>query len=166
MTSRSRLLVPAIGLGAGAATSFLGIGGGAIIVPLLMIAVGLPFKEAVGTSLAAVLVISTVGVISTLAVDASNVAWMVAAVLTAGTLTGSLIGGRVLARKSIENRMWFRSGTFIQALGWEQELQGSVAVEVFPSETNRKKPSASLARSAAGPDQLSIYFDGGGVKCG
>src|SRR5947209_813517 len=89
MMSRCRLLVPAIGLGAGAATSFLGIGGGAIIVPLLMIAVGLPFKEAVGTSLAAVLVISTVGVISTLAVDASNVAWMVAAVLTAGTLTGS-----------------------------------------------------------------------------
>src|SRR2546427_11635794 len=98
MMSRCRLLVPAIGLGAGAATSFLGIGGGAIIVPLLMIAVGLPFKVAVGTSLAAVLVISTVGVISTLAVDASNVAWMVAAVLTAGTLTGSLIGGRVLAR--------------------------------------------------------------------
>src|SRR2546428_14029628 len=90
MMSRCRLLVPAIGLGAGAATSFLGIGGGAIIVPLLMIAVGLPFKEAVGTSLAAVLVISTVGVISTLAVDASNVAWMVAAVLTAGTLTGSV----------------------------------------------------------------------------
>ena len=49
-----------------------------------MLAVGLPFKEAVGTSLAAVLVISTVGVISTLAVDASNVAWMVAAVLSAG----------------------------------------------------------------------------------
>ncbi len=98
MTSRSRLLVPAIGLGAGAASSFLGIGGGAIIVPLLMISLGLPFKEAVGTSLAAVLIISTVGVISTLAVDASNVAWMVAAVLTAGTLTGSLIGGRVLAR--------------------------------------------------------------------
>lgn len=34
-----------------------------------------------------------------------------------------LFGGPVLARKSIENRMWFRSGTFIQALGWEQELQ-------------------------------------------
>src|SRR5881409_919332 len=98
MMSRTRLLVPAIGLGAGAASSFLGIGGGAIIVPLLMIALGLPFKEAVGTSLAAVVLISTVGVVSTLAVDASNVAWTVAAVLTAGTLSGSWIGGRVLAR--------------------------------------------------------------------
>jgi hypothetical protein len=34
-----------------------------------------------------------------------------------------IFGGKVLARKSIENRMWFKSGTFIQALGWEQELQ-------------------------------------------
>ena len=34
-----------------------------------------------------------------------------------------IFGGRVLARKSIENKLWFRSGTFIQALGWEQELQ-------------------------------------------
>src|SRR5438876_4795130 len=116
MMSRCRLLVPAIGLGAGAATSFLGLGGGAIIVPLLMLAVGLPFKEAVGTSLAAVLVISTVGVISTLAVDASNVAWMVAAVLTAGTLTGSLIGGRVLARGDRPLRLGFAA--LLVLTGW------------------------------------------------
>lgn len=31
--------------------------------------------------------------------------------------------GTILARKSIENKMWFRSGAVIQALGWEQELQ-------------------------------------------
>jgi hypothetical protein len=29
----------------------------------------------------------------------------------------------VLARKSIENRVWFKSGAMIEALGWEQELQ-------------------------------------------
>jgi uncharacterized membrane protein YfcA len=98
MMSRPTLVVPAIALAAGAVSSFLGIGGGAIIVPLLMITVGLSFKEAVGTSLAAVVLISTVGVVSTLAVDASNVAWTLAAVLTAGSLTGSLIGGRVVAR--------------------------------------------------------------------
>lgn len=34
-----------------------------------------------------------------------------------------VFGGPVLARKSIENKVWFRSGAFIQALGWEQELQ-------------------------------------------
>lgn len=35
----------------------------------------------------------------------------------------SLFGGPVLARKSIENKLYFASGAFLQALGWEQELQ-------------------------------------------
>ena len=34
-----------------------------------------------------------------------------------------LFGGPVLARKSIENKMWFTSGAHIQIFGWEQELQ-------------------------------------------
>ena len=34
-----------------------------------------------------------------------------------------IFGGPALRRKSIENKLWFRSGAFIQALGWEQELQ-------------------------------------------
>jgi hypothetical protein len=32
-------------------------------------------------------------------------------------------GGKVLQRKSIENRVFFRSGAMIEAVGWEQELQ-------------------------------------------
>jgi hypothetical protein len=35
----------------------------------------------------------------------------------------NLFGGEVLARKSIENRVWFKSGAMIEAWGWEQELQ-------------------------------------------
>jgi hypothetical protein len=35
-----------------------------------------------------------------------------------------LFGGKVLARKSIENKVWFQSGALIEAMGWEQELQG------------------------------------------
>lgn len=34
-----------------------------------------------------------------------------------------LFGGKVLARKSIENKVWFKSGALIEAVGWEQELQ-------------------------------------------
>jgi len=34
-----------------------------------------------------------------------------------------VFGGKILQRRSIENKLWFRSGAFIQALGWEQELQ-------------------------------------------
>ena len=31
--------------------------------------------------------------------------------------------GRVLARKAIENKLWFRSGSLIEAVGWEQEFR-------------------------------------------
>ena len=34
-----------------------------------------------------------------------------------------LFGGQVLARKSTEDRCWFSSGSLLQAVGWEQELQ-------------------------------------------
>ena len=34
-----------------------------------------------------------------------------------------VFGGKVLARKSNENRIWFKSGAFIEAWGWDQELQ-------------------------------------------
>lgn len=35
----------------------------------------------------------------------------------------AVFGGEVLARKSNENKIWFKSGTVLQAFGWEQELQ-------------------------------------------
>lgn len=35
-----------------------------------------------------------------------------------------LFGGKVLARKPIENKIWFSSGALIEAAGWEQEITG------------------------------------------
>jgi len=35
-----------------------------------------------------------------------------------------LFGGPVLSRKPNEDKLWFSSGAFIQALGWEQEITG------------------------------------------
>lgn len=35
-----------------------------------------------------------------------------------------LFGGRVLAKKPIENKVWFASGALIEAAGWEQEITG------------------------------------------
>jgi len=95
LTSR-HLVLAAIGFGAGAVSAFLGIGGGALMVPLLMIVLGVPFKEAVGTSLATVIVISTIGVGVGLALHPGNVQWPTVIVLTVGTLGGSWIGGRML----------------------------------------------------------------------
>jgi AraC family transcriptional regulator len=45
-------------------------------------------------------------------------------------------------------------------------MEGRGAIGIFSSETTLKKPSGSLSNALAGPEQLSIYFDGGGLKCG
>ncbi len=36
----------------------------------------------------------------------------------------TLFGGKLLARKPTENKLWFASGSLIEAVGWEQEFRG------------------------------------------
>jgi hypothetical protein len=44
----------------------------------------------------------------------------------------SAFGGKVLARKPIENKVWFKDGPLIEALGWEQELQSFKHLDARP----------------------------------
>jgi uncharacterized membrane protein YfcA len=48
---RSWLIVPLEGLGVGILTGFVGVGGGFLIIPALVLVGGVPMKQAVGTSL-------------------------------------------------------------------------------------------------------------------
>ena len=48
---RGWAVVAATGAGVGVLTGFLGVGGGFLIVPALIMLVGLPVRQAVGTSL-------------------------------------------------------------------------------------------------------------------
>jgi hypothetical protein len=59
--SHQLLIVLAAGFGAGLLTGLLGVGGGFIIVPALMLVLGLPMKQAVGTSLLVIGMNSLVG---------------------------------------------------------------------------------------------------------
>ena len=90
------LPLAALGLAAGFASSFLGIGGGLVIVPVLMIAWGYSLKKAVGTSLATIVLVSLVGVTTEALVKWSNIHWSLALVLTVGSLAGSWVGGKAL----------------------------------------------------------------------
>jgi uncharacterized protein len=53
-----------IGLAAGFFSALLGVGGGIVIVPLLVLAAAYPARPATGTSLAAIFVIALVGTIA------------------------------------------------------------------------------------------------------
>ena len=88
----------ALGVGVGVVTGLVGVGGGFLIVPALVLLVGLPMREAVGTSLVVITANSAVGFAKYLSVlDASGLSVDVhlIAVFAAIGVAGSLVGNAV-----------------------------------------------------------------------
>lgn len=84
----------ALGLVAGFLSGLFGVGGGILIVPVLVLALGMSQRLAHGTSLAAVLPIAVAGVIG-FAVE-SSVDWPVVVAVTAGAMAGAVVGTHAL----------------------------------------------------------------------
>lgn len=81
----------------GLLTGFLGVGGGFLVVPALVLALGLPMGYAVGTSLVVIAITSA----SALAVRAGtgiHPSWGVIALLTAVAVAGGWAGARLTAK--------------------------------------------------------------------
>jgi uncharacterized membrane protein YfcA len=85
------LLLAAGGLGAGVFGALLGLGGGILIVPLLTLAFGLPFREAVAVSLLAVITTSSASAAVYLERGVANL--RLGMTLELLTATGALAGG-------------------------------------------------------------------------
>jgi hypothetical protein len=80
-----------LGLTAGILGGLFGIGGGAIMVPVMVLLLGFEQRVAVGTSLAAMLL--PVGVLGVLwYAREGTLSWTAAAVLALGLLVGNLVG--------------------------------------------------------------------------
>jgi hypothetical protein len=81
----------ALGLGAGIASGFLGIGGGSILIPVLVYIFGLTQHQAQGTTLA--LMVPPIGLLAAWRYYiAGNVKLNMAAFICIGFLAGGLIG--------------------------------------------------------------------------
>lgn len=93
--------IAAHGIGVGVLTGLVGVGGGFLIVPALVLLSGIPMKMAVGTSLAIVAAKSYAGFAGYL--GAVPVDWGVMASFTAVTVAGSFAGTRLAHRFSQEN---------------------------------------------------------------
>jgi uncharacterized protein len=92
-----KIAVPVVvGLLAGLFSGLLGVGGGIVMVPLLVLLAGESQHEAHATSLAAILPIAVVGA-ATFAV-AGEVDLRLAWLLAAGAVAGAPIGARLMAR--------------------------------------------------------------------
>jgi uncharacterized protein len=77
-------------LGVGGLTGLVGVGGGFLIVPALVLLVGLPMKQAVGTSLLVIALNSFVGFAGYL--GHVEVRWLYLGIFTAIAVAGILIG--------------------------------------------------------------------------
>jgi uncharacterized membrane protein YfcA len=95
----ARLLDPkllVIGLGGGLLSGLLGVGGGIIMVPLLVLWAGYGQRDAHAMSLGAIIPISIAG-IATYGV-AGEVHWWYALGLAAGSIVGARVGAGMLAK--------------------------------------------------------------------
>jgi uncharacterized membrane protein YfcA len=103
-----------LGLGAGFASGFFGIGGGFLVVPGLIAAAHMPLLEAVGSSLVSVTAFGTT--------TAANYAlsglvdWRIAGFFIAGGALGSLVGVRAGVRLSKRKQLLVHIFAFAVAL--------------------------------------------------
>ena len=89
----------AIGLFAGLASGFVGVGGGLILVPALMVFLGLGQHAAQGTSLA--MMLPPVGILAVMQYhEAGEVHWVFAAILCVTFVVGAWGGSKLSLRLS------------------------------------------------------------------
>jgi hypothetical protein len=92
---RQAMLVAAEALGVGILTGLVGVGGGFLIGPSLVIAGGLPMGEAVGTSLMVIALNCAAGLLGY--VGQVTIAWSDVALLTAATIPGTIAGATLVS---------------------------------------------------------------------
>jgi uncharacterized protein len=104
----------ATGLGVGLLTGFLGVGGGFVILPALVLFAGLEMKAAVGTSLAVIAVNSLGGFLSQLRYVQFNWKVTLAFLVAAGA---GMVGGYILAGRLSSNALRRGFAWSVVALG-------------------------------------------------
>ena len=92
-TPKRCLIGFAIGLFAGLVAGFVGVGGGFIMVPLMVIVLGVSMHQASGTSLVGIAILAIPGVIEHMYLG--NVEYLVALAMCIGTIPGAIVGTKL-----------------------------------------------------------------------
>lgn len=91
------LKIVVTGFAVGVLTGFLGVGGGFLVVPALVLALGLPMPSAIGTSLL-VIAVNSVAAFAVRLGHGVQLDWAPLALLTIAAVLGSVAGRRVAGR--------------------------------------------------------------------
>lgn len=99
-----------IGLVAGLASGYVGVGGGFIMVPLMLAVLDIPMSLASGTSLIAIMILAIPGVIEQGLLG--NIEYLAGIAIVVGSIPGALVGAR-LVRVVPERQLRFIFGGFL-----------------------------------------------------
>ena len=94
--AREMLVGAGIGLFAGLASGYVGVGGGFIMVPLMMSVLRVPMKLTSGTSLIAVMILAVPGVVTQAVLG--NINWIAGIAVACGSIPGATLGARLIPR--------------------------------------------------------------------
>lgn len=100
----------AIGLTAGLASGYVGVGGGFLMVPLFVSVLGVMMRKASGTSLIAIMILAIPGVIEQGLLG--NIDYLAGIAMAAGSIPGAVIGAN-LVRRVPERQLRFIFGAFL-----------------------------------------------------
>lgn len=94
LTRKNYVQAVFIGMVAGFASGYIGVGGGFIMVPMMMTLIRMPMKLTSGTSLVAVMILAVPGVITQIALG--NVDWAVGIFVALGSVPGAVLGSKAV----------------------------------------------------------------------
>ncbi len=110
LTRKQLIIGGCIGLIAGVASGYVGIGGGFIMVPLMLTLVGIPMSKASGTSLFAVMILAVPGVIEQAIYG--NINYLAGIAIAVGSIPGAILGA-YLVQVIPERMLRFIFGGFL-----------------------------------------------------
>ncbi|MDR0514215.1 MAG: TSUP family transporter [Coriobacteriaceae bacterium] len=110
LTRRQFVIGCLIGLIAGLASGYIGVGGGFIAIPLMIALIGLTMKDASGTSLLAIIILAVPGVISQALLG--NIDYLVGCATGVGSIPGAVVGA-LLVRVVPERGLRFVFSLFL-----------------------------------------------------
>ena len=101
----------------GLLTGFLGVGGGFLVVPALLLALALPMRHAAGTSLV-VITITSAAALAARAGAGVDPDWRLVAAITVTAVAGSVLGDRLAARTDTTRLSAAFTGLVLVVAAW------------------------------------------------
>ncbi len=157
-----------VGLGAGVLSGMFGIGGGVVIVPALVL-LGFQFKEAVGTSLGALLM--PVGIFAVIAYyRAGKLKFGIAFWIAVGLIFGGIVGAQIATQLLTGDALERLYGIFLLYTGWRfaepskwwRQWRSGVPPVTEPEEVTTELPWYYLLLVGLGAGVLAGMFGIGG----